>query len=138
MFISLYGNKLESQSVLTNMFKLFSVNSDAAFTVEIKHDDKITDEEGVFVQVMVDKRYTDRLTIKCTLRLYCLFSVFIAFWNAKLIIFGIYFFAFWLYCCQYGWCLTSIIQSGVDTADDLIWHSPRNIGWGRDLWWRIG
>ena len=79
MFISLYGNKLESQSVLTNMFKLFSVNSDAAFTVEIKHDDKITDEEGVFVQVIVDKRYTDRLTIKCTLRLYCLFSVFIAF-----------------------------------------------------------
>jgi len=34
----------------TTDMELASVNSDAAFTVEIKHDDKITDEEGVFVQ----------------------------------------------------------------------------------------
>jgi len=34
----------------TTDMELASVNSDSAFTCEIKHDDKITDEDGVYIQ----------------------------------------------------------------------------------------
>ena len=36
-----------------NIIFIFSLNSDAALCCEVKHDDKLTDEDGVYIQVPV-------------------------------------------------------------------------------------
>ena len=41
---------LSSQGNTTDM-ELASLNSDMALACEIKHDDKLTDEDGVYIQV---------------------------------------------------------------------------------------